>query len=191
MSNVRAERALLEPLHARCLAAAEVIIVTDAGLSSTVVYPCRAPGLVVDRAHSHRGMSLARWRSLGGSPCVVRKSYRQGVPMEQLLAHAQLPPFPATSCCIGSASDGRKRYGRAGHGSTPKARREARASAKEPWLLAHSPRLRSYRPEQIVAMYGQRMQIEENFRDSKSPELGMGLRTQPIALAIAACMRCS
>ena len=42
-------------------------------------------------------------------------------------------------------------------------------------MLAHSPRLRAYRPEQIVAMYAQRMQIEENFRDSKSPEFGMGL----------------
>ena len=70
---------------------------------------------------------------------------------------------------------GGKRYGRAGHGSTPKARREAKASANEPWLLAHSPQLRRHRAEQIVAMYGQRMQIEENFRDSKSTELGMGL----------------
>jgi hypothetical protein len=36
--------------------------------------------------------------------------------------------------------------------------------------------LRSYRPEQICAWYAQRMQIEENFRDHKSPEFGMGLQ---------------
>jgi hypothetical protein len=70
---------------------------------------------------------------------------------------------------------GGKRYGRAGHGSTPKARREAKASAREPWLLAHSPQLRTFRAEEIVALYGLRMQIEENFRDSKSTQLGMGL----------------
>jgi hypothetical protein len=70
---------------------------------------------------------------------------------------------------------GGKRYGRAGHGSTPKARREAQGSAREPWLLAHSPQLRTLRAEQIVALYGRRMQIEENFRDSKSISLGMGL----------------
>jgi hypothetical protein len=68
-----------------------------------------------------------------------------------------------------------KRYARPGHGSTPKARREAQASAREPWLLAHSPQLRGLRPDEIVALYGRRMQIEENFRDSKSIALGMGL----------------
>ena len=60
---------------------------------------------------------------------------------------------------------GGKRYGRAGHGSTPQARREAQASAREPWLLAHSPQLRAFAPNEIVALYGLRMQIEENFRD--------------------------
>ena len=68
-----------------------------------------------------------------------------------------------------------KHYARPGHGSSPKARREAQASAREPWLLAHSPQLRTLRPEEIVALYGRRMQIEENFRDSKSIPLGMGL----------------
>jgi len=69
----------------------------------------------------------------------------------------------------------RAHYGRPGHGPTAKARREARASAREPWLLAHSRDLRTLRPDEIVALYGRRMQIEENFRDSKSIALGMGL----------------
>jgi hypothetical protein len=70
---------------------------------------------------------------------------------------------------------GRKQYGRAGHGSTPRARQAARTGAREPWLLAHSAKLRSFRADQVAAMYGWRMQIEENFRDSKSIPLGMGL----------------
>ena len=70
---------------------------------------------------------------------------------------------------------GRKHYARPGHAAIPKARAEARASAQEPWLLAHSRQLRTYRADQIVALYAQRMQIEENFRDSKSLSLGMGL----------------
>lgn len=70
---------------------------------------------------------------------------------------------------------GGKRYGRIGHRQRPKERCKAQASAREPWLLAHSPQLRSLRAEEIVALYGRRMQIEENFRDSKSIPLGMGL----------------
>src|SRR5690606_2861504 len=37
------------------------------------------------------------------------------------------------------------------------------------------PQLRTLRADEIVALYSLRMQIEENFRDSKSGALGMGL----------------
>jgi len=70
---------------------------------------------------------------------------------------------------------GGKRYGRVGHRQRPKERLKAQASAREPWLLGHSAQLRSLRADEIVALYGRRMQIEENFRDSKSIPLGMGL----------------
>lgn len=70
---------------------------------------------------------------------------------------------------------GRKSYGRIGHRVAPKEQRKAQVSAREPWLLAHSPQLRVFRADEIVALYGRRMQIEENFRDSKSIALGMGL----------------
>src|SRR6476620_2421094 len=69
----------------------------------------------------------------------------------------------------------RKSYRCPGHGSSSKAAKEARASAREPWLLAHSPKLSKYRANEIVAMYSQRMQIEESFRDTKSAVYGMGL----------------
>lgn len=69
---------------------------------------------------------------------------------------------------------GRAKYRRPGHGSTPKAASEARASAREPWVLAHSKTLRDLRADEIVALYARRMQIEENFRDSKSMPFGMG-----------------
>lgn len=68
----------------------------------------------------------------------------------------------------------RKDYRTPGHGSTHKAAAEARKSAAEPWLLACSPGLRAMPPEQIVAIYRCRMQIEENFRDHKSLPYGFG-----------------
>lgn len=69
---------------------------------------------------------------------------------------------------------GRKAYRCPGHGSLPKAAAEAKTSAREPWVLAHSIDLRDLRPDEIVALYGRRMQIEENFRDTKSLAFGMG-----------------
>lgn len=68
----------------------------------------------------------------------------------------------------------RKIYRCAGYGSTVRVTQDARRSAREPWLLAHSSDLRCHRPDEIVALYARRMQIEENFRDSKSTNFGMG-----------------
>ena len=49
-------------------------------------------------------------------------------------------------------------------------------AAKEPWLLITSlPQARN-NPNHIVNIYRQRMRIEENFRDTKCPHYGLGLK---------------
>lgn len=49
-------------------------------------------------------------------------------------------------------------------------------AAKEPWLLVTSlPQARD-NPYHIVNIYRQRMRIEENFRDTKCPHYGLGLK---------------
>lgn len=47
--------------------------------------------------------------------------------------------------------------------------------AAEPWLLIASSSLSHYAPKQIVKLYKTRMQIEENFRDTKSVAYGLGI----------------
>lgn len=49
-------------------------------------------------------------------------------------------------------------------------------AAKEPWVLIVSPTLDHLDARQIIAHYGRRMQIEESFRDLKSPRYGAALR---------------
>ncbi|HWQ37629.1 MAG TPA: IS4 family transposase [Burkholderiales bacterium] len=48
-------------------------------------------------------------------------------------------------------------------------------SQREPWLLACSPSLSHLSAQAVVALYAQRMQIEEAFRDLKSQRFGLGL----------------
>lgn len=56
-----------------------------------------------------------------------------------------------------------------------KSKRYSKA-AKEPWVLVTSlPQARD-NPNHIVNIYRQRMRIEENFRDSKCPHYGLGLK---------------
>ena len=174
LGNARAERALLEQLHKWMPANAQVIIVTDAGF--------RRPWFIqVERLG---------WSWIGrirGSMCVSREGgqwQQASVCCAQATGKAcrwndcwltWKSRFACDMVLYRRRAVNRKPYGRAGHGSTPRARGAAQASAREPWLLAHSAQLRSFRADEIVAMYGWRMQIEENFRDSKSIPLGMGL----------------
>lgn len=174
LGNARAERALLEQLHQWMPASAQVIIVTDAGF--------RRPWFT---QIEHVGWSwIGRIR---GSVCVSREG-SQWQQASAWFARAtgkacrwkacwltQKFRFACDMVLYRQRAVGRKHYGRAGHGSTPRARGAAQASAREPWLLAHSLQLRTFRADEIVALYRWRMQIEENFRDSKSIPLGMGL----------------
>jgi hypothetical protein len=174
LGNAQYERALLRSLHAWIPVHQQVVIVTDAGFRRPWFKEIECLGwLWVGRVRSgvHVWRDQRRWQDAAGwfgqatgkaqrwINCVLTRRYHFGCDMI-LVRHRAI---------------GGKRYGRAGHGSTPKARREARKRAREPWLLACSSRLYNYSAEQIVAWYARRMQIEENFRDHKSPEFGMGL----------------
>jgi hypothetical protein len=174
LGNARAERALLKTLHGWMPAGVQVIIITDAGfrrpwftqvqrLGWSWIGRIRS-GVCVSRDCAHWEQSSAWFARATGkacrwSDCWLTRQFH----------------FACDIVLYRRRTVGGKRYGRVGHGTKPKARREAKASAREPWLLAHSPQLRTFRAEEIVALYGLRMQIEENFRDSKSTELGMGL----------------
>lgn len=54
---------------------------------------------------------------------------------------------------------------------------KARAAQIEPWLLAVSPLLKSLSAKEVIRAYTGRMQIEQTFRDLKSPRSALGLAT--------------
>ena len=49
-------------------------------------------------------------------------------------------------------------------------------TAKEPWALVTNLTMEAMSPQKLVNIYQKRMQIEETFRDLKSPAYGFGLR---------------
>jgi hypothetical protein len=176
LSNPRVERRFLNSLHAWMPKDVAVVILTDAGFHKPWF------------AHVERlGWGwVGRVRSGGGHLSQDRKHWQdasswfaKATRKAQRVAGCWLTKRHRLACDVvlyRRRVKGGKRYGRAGYKVTPKARQEARKSAHEPWLLTHSPRLSHVRADQIVAWYSQRMQIEENFRDHKSPVFGLGLR---------------
>jgi len=174
LNNGSAERALLKTLSRWVPAGVEVIFITDAGfrrpwftqverLGWSWIGRIRA-GVNVSGEGRHWDCASAWFakatrKACRWSGCWLTKQFR----------------FACDMVLYRRRAVGGKRYGRPAHGSSAKARREAKASAREPWLLAHSRQLRCFRADEIVAFYALRMQIEENFRDSQSTPLGMGL----------------
>ncbi|MHB9118938.1 MAG: IS4 family transposase [Burkholderiales bacterium] len=65
------------------------------------------------------------------------------------------------------------------HGKTARSRHSLKNAhtQRDPWLLAVSPSLTHLNAQAAVAVYAQRMQIEESFRDLKSERFGLGFST--------------
>lgn len=169
-----AEWALLERLQACVPAGRQVLIVTDAGFRQPWFARIEALGWQwIGRLRG--GLELAteagRWMKLKTMFAQASGRATRFTQCRLTRQHA----WPCEVVMVRARKPGRKIYARPGHGATPKARREGRAAAAEPWVLAHSSGLNRYRAQQIVAWYGLRMQIEENFRDTKSTQFGMGL----------------
>ena len=83
-------------------------------------------------------------------------------------------PFAIDVVLYRAPRSARKHYRLQARRAGGRAPQDARASAREPWLLATSTDLRHHRPEEIVSFYRRRMQIEECFRDNNSLAFGMG-----------------
>lgn len=103
-------------------------------------------------------------------------------------------PVPCRLVLVRRPAQGRHKkscFGQAVH--SRHSLKHARAQ-REPWLLAVSPGLAHLSAQAVVAVYGQRMQIEEAFRDLKNERLGLGFSasrsTQKARLGVLLLIAC-
>lgn len=83
-------------------------------------------------------------------------------------------PVPCRLVLIKRIKRGRHKKGKLGQQvRSNQSLKNARAQ-REPWLLAASTTLEHLSAQAVVAVYAQRMQIEESFRDLKSERFGLG-----------------
>jgi hypothetical protein len=173
LGNPQIEQALLERLSRWIGRGTRVIVISDAGfrrpwylqvekygwsfvgrLRGPVTFSCDGVAFAPATTWFDRARAKAmRWRD-----CILTKRF----------------PFVMDVVAYRAPRIGRKPYRVRTHRAGGRAPQEARVCAREPWLLATSTNLRHYRPDEIVALYRQRMQIEECFRDNKSLAFGMG-----------------
>lgn len=83
-------------------------------------------------------------------------------------------PVPCRLVLIKRIKKGRHQKGKLGERAHSQQNLKNARAQCEPWLLAVSPQLAHLSAQAVVAVYAQRMQIEESFRDLKSERFGLG-----------------
>ena len=83
-------------------------------------------------------------------------------------------PVPCRLVLVKRIKQGRHKKGKLGKQLHSKQSLKSARGQREPWLLAASPELDHLGAQAVVAVYAQRMQIEESFRDLKSERFGLG-----------------
>lgn len=103
--------------------------------------------------------------------------YSKATAKAQSLGHYHYVRNHPVSCrlvLIKRARQGRHKKSRLGKRVRSRHSLKNARSQREPWLLAVCPGLAHLSAAAVVAVYAQRMQIEESFRDLKSERFGLG-----------------
>ncbi len=149
------------------------ILLTDAGFRSSWFD-------TVDRRH-WQWIGRIRNRDLvcvEGAPWKPAKSLYALAgeePQEFHVRHVRNHPATRRMVLVKRLAKGRVSRTRFGKRRVSKVSLAAGNREREPWLLACSSGLAHLSPAAIVALYAQRMRIEQEFRDTKNERLGMGL----------------
>lgn len=164
----------MNELHARLDADCKPVIVTDAGFKSPRFRPVQELGWdIVGRVRKPHHYSLngsEKWQ------CIT-ELYKKATIRPEVFASAQIAranPFECTLVLVKHKSKGRHAKNKDGSRKCSKKSQKYAKGAQDPWLLATSLPVSGNIAKKVVAIYKQRMQLEEGFRDMKSHQFGLG-----------------
>lgn len=173
----KAQQQFLRQLHALVARDITPIIVTDAGFRSPWFRAVAKLGWhYVGRVRSRTRIRLnasTHWFD-------NRQLYERATAQPRRFIDVQVLPDTPWQCdLVLYCRPAKGRYCLTRHGTRSYGRRSVAAQKREkdPWLLMVSPGLRGLTSaRQIVALYAQRMQIEQSFRDLKCDRFGCAFR---------------
>lgn len=168
-------RAFMQKLALIVPAGCKLIVMTDAGF--------HAPWFKLVVAHGWefvgriRGRNLLRLQAQGAWIAARDLFARAKLEAADLGTGTYARSNPVSVRITLAARPGKGRHRLNMHGKRRVGRSSAKSarSGREPWLLASSAGLQHLKASAIVALYAQRMRIEQSFRDTKNLRVGMGL----------------
>ncbi|MDZ7852299.1 MAG: IS4 family transposase [Halomonas sp.] len=160
-------------LPAQCRNNATPILVTDAGFRNPWFQAVEARGWY----YVGRVRSPTRCQIPGHEWQPVADLFPQATSESRALGAVQIAesnPLTTYMVLYHRPPQGRKHRNKRGLVSQDSGSRAIARRQKEPWVLVSNLPARSTLADKLVAIYRQRMQIEEGFRDVKSPLFGLG-----------------
>ncbi len=153
------------------------IIITDAGFRAPWFKAIEALGLHwigrVRNKNKYRTKNTSGWNN-------TSSLFEIATSKPQVFSEVELTKSNVIRCnfvLIKKEEKGRKHKNRSGNRTDNNASNRAAKSALEPWLLATSLSVETLdEAMKIIFLYEKRMQIEEDFRDTKSHQYGFALR---------------
>lgn len=170
LGNANVERRFIRTLRSVLPAESRAIVVTDAGYKGPFFKA------VVEQGWDFVGRIRGTAKAFDGLGRKVSKTqlYAKATPTPTdlgLFALFVKQRIPARLVVVRK----RRKPGRKAPPPKNREQREMRQAAKDPWLLATS--ITDLSADQIVLLYGKRMQIEETFRTAKSHRFGWSFGT--------------
>lgn len=154
---------------------ARPLVITDAGFRSPWFQLIEQSGWhFLGRIRNRdmiRPIQAQTWRG-------CKQLYAKATGVAQALgrhAYVRSNPVICDLVLIRRAPQGRHKKSVFGHKVRSRHSLKQARAGREPWLLAASPTLSHLSAQALAALYAQRMQIEEAFRDLKSDRFGLGL----------------
>lgn len=175
-NNTQAQNAFLDKLKAVLPEKAKPIIVTDA-IFSVLWFKkvCSLGWEFVGRVRQNRG---SYYDVEKGVWCAINKAYADAQDTPKVLREILLTKqnkLPCTMIGYKKKIKGRIKKNRKGEKAKGSYNDVFSQSQREPWLLVTSLPMLPNLANKVVRCYATRMQIEEEFRDTKSRRYGFGL----------------
>lgn len=172
-----AEKQFLKKLKQTLPPNAKVIFITDAGFRTPWFKAVRAMGFDwvgrVRNKNYYRTVENKRWS-------YTVNLYEKATGKIQVINDVTLTksnPLNCTLLLTKKKTKGRKHKNRNGNYTNNNASNRCSRREREPWLITTSLPVKNVAEAvKIISLYGKRMQIEEDFRDTKSHQYGFGLR---------------
>jgi Transposase DDE domain len=173
-TSPRVHKAFLAKLAAMLPAGCAPILITDAGFRSVwFKLVNRMGGSWIGRIRNRDMISPENSDTWAGCKTLYSLATSRAKSLGQY-NYVRQHPVPCRLVLIKHPCQKRHHKSRLGKRVRSKRSLKNARAQREPWLLAASPKLNHLSARAIVAVYAQRMQIEESFRDLKSEQFGLG-----------------